>query len=332
MCLVLFIGCFELQCATLKSVTTTEIKRSHRSQPVNVSGKLARKTIVRLAFNIDGLVDKVNVQKGDVLAQGQLLATLDSREIRAKVQSATSAHKTALEDHQRISDLYNKNLLPLSEVQQSQNRLEAASSALEIAAFNESLSTIRAPMGGVVVEKLVEENELIKAQQTAFMIAVDENGWIVTVEVPDHDVVRMKIGDPATVTLSAYNSQTFDGHISEIAGQANAQGLFSVDVKLNQHQETFRVGYLASVEILPQDQQLYSYISLDSVVEVNQRKAKFFTIDRHSSKVTKRVLEVAFLTDDAIAVKAAMGEHEEVVTQGAEMLEDGEEVVVLEGL
>jgi len=308
-------------------VSVAPVVRSNAGQPIHMSGKLTRKTTVRLAFNIDGLVDSVSVDKGDILEKGQLLATLDSREIQARVKRFQSSYQTALNDWVRNQDLHSKNMVSLSELQHSKNNMESAEASLQIALFDNSLSKIYSPIGGEVIERFVEEDELVAARQTAFVVAADRDGWVVNVDISDRDVVRLKLGDSAKITLGAYKNRVFSGTVTEISAQADEDSnLFQVEVALEGSLDNFRTGYLASVDIQTTSDDQFTYIPMDALVEIKDSLAVVFAYSTENRRVKRIVLPVAFLQGNNIVTHAMLEEHRYVVVRGASYLSDGEAV------
>ncbi len=309
-------------------IETKLLRHDTHNPPIHISGKLSRKTILRLAFNIGGLISSVNVDRGDVVAKGQMLATLDKKVILARMKEARSFYQTALNNWQRIDNLYKKNIIALSELQQSKSSLDSAESALKISEFDLSLSKISAPVSGEVIERFIEENELILAKKTAFIISSGKNGWVINVKIPDHDVVKISLGDSVDIKLYAYEGTIFKGTVSEIAAMADEKSsLFTVEVKLNDNLPTFRTGYLASVDIKPTNTIIYSYITLDSILDINDKKASFFAFDKTTQRVKKIMVNVAYLRNNEIVSLDPLVNITEIVTKGKAYLKDGDLVI-----
>ncbi len=312
---------------TENQVGVRAIKRDFYRAPIHVTGQLARKTSLRLSFSTGGLIDRVLVNEGDKVKKGQLLATLDDREINARMQKAQSNYEFARSEWQRDTNLYKQGLLSLSRYQGSKADLDAAASQLEDTKFAHRLATITAPIEGEVIKRQVEPQELVRANETAFVISAGTYGWLVNAELIDTDVVNLALGDQATVSLSAYPGQTFRGVISEISAQANPQtGRFPVEIKLDNMLPTFRAGYLASIDIRPKSPHPYSFIPVESLISTDKDQAVFFAFNESLNKVEKVSVGVSFIDGDEIATEAPLERLTHVVTTGAEYLKPGDSV------
>ncbi len=169
---------------------------------------------------------------------------------------------------------------------------------------------------------------MIAAKKTAFIIASSKNGWVINVKIPDHDVVKISLGDSVDIKLYAYEGTVFKGKVSEIAAMADEKSsLFTVEVKLNDDLPTFRTGYLASVDIKPTNKILYSYITLDSILDVNDQKASFFAFDKTTQRVKKIMVNIAYLRNNEVVSLDPLVNITEIVTKGKTYLKDGDLVI-----
>ena len=78
---------------------------------------------------------------------------------------------------------------------------------------------IRAPSRGTVINRLVEPGELVAAGRPIATL-IDLSSLYVRVYVPERDIGKIKIGDPARLTADAFPGRFFDGHVAEISQSA----------------------------------------------------------------------------------------------------------------
>lgn len=77
---------FNPQNSTTQSTAT--VSRGNIKAAVSANGRVRAEKTLRLAFPASGLITQVNVQEGDTVKQGDILATLDKREIERRVKQA----------------------------------------------------------------------------------------------------------------------------------------------------------------------------------------------------------------------------------------------------
>ena len=178
------------------AVTVERVKLEQRIQPIRNIGRISQKSEMRLSFKTGGLIKQINVEEGDEVKAGQILATLDLEETNARQLSAASIYKKAADDLERFSKLYDDALVSLQVKQNAQSASDSAAAELQIANFNKKLSVIRAPSDGRILKRFVESSELIQSGQPVFLLASQKQGSVVSVGLIDQDIVKVIAGDP----------------------------------------------------------------------------------------------------------------------------------------
>lgn len=309
-------------------VTTVQAQPERRVVPVYSSGKLANKSEFRLGFKTAGIVKTIAVEEGQQVDAGQVLATLNLKEVNARLESAKTQQQKALRDYQRLEKIYRQKVITLEQLQNARSALQIAAAELQIAQFNRQYSTITAPSAGRVLKRLAETDELIAAGDPVFLLAADAKGWVVRVGLADKDIVRLQLGDTATLALDAFPGAVLNGEVSEIAAVANGQtGIFEVEVSVVDPPAQLRSGFVVRVKIAPSLIEPLIYLPLESVVAGSKQRGEIYVYDPQSSQVQKRAVGIAHLSDSEVAIRAGLAGKEQVVAKGAAYLRDGMQVL-----
>lgn len=313
------------------AVTVVSVKHEQRSQIIKNSGRISQKNEMRLSFKTGGLIKQIKVEEGDEVTAGQVLAMLDLEEIDAQQKRAASNYERAAADLERFSKLYDDELVSLQVKQNAQSANDAAQAELQIVDFNKKLSVIRAPVDGRILMRYVESNELLQPGQAVFLLASRKQGAVVRVGLIDQDIVRVVVGDPASITLDAYPGRTFQGKVSEVAlSTGSASGTFEIEVVIESHRLTLRSGLIARVEITPAPTELQFYIPVESVFKAENGMATIFILDEEKNMANAIQVEiVAFLTDE-VAVLGDLKVTDRVIKLGTPYLIDGSPVKVVD--
>lgn len=237
----------------------------------------------------------------------------------------------------------------------AQYNIKSAAATVKEATDNLKRTTIYAPMDGTVSKLNVELGERVvgTAQMagTELMRVADLTQMEVHVEVNESDIVRVKVGDKATVEVDAYLNRKFSGIVKEIANSSASSNMqstneitvFNVKISIdresykdlidskNPHLSPFRPGMSANVEILTNELTDILMIPIQAVTirpdttEKVKRKMKI-NLDDYSDD---ELFEVVFVFSDGIAVmkKVKTGIQDTKNIQVLEGLEEGEEVV-----
>jgi RND family efflux transporter MFP subunit len=298
------------------------------SLPVYATGTLGPKEDVALSFKIDGVVARVLVNEGDVVRAGQMLATLDLREIDATVTRARAAAEKAERDHGRLTRLYADSVVSLEQLQDSGTARDAAQAAHDAAAFNRSHAMIVAPSAGVILRRRVEPGEVVSAGTPMLGFGSRGRGQVMRAGLADRDIVRIALGDPAVVRLDAYPDRVFEGRVTEIGAAADPlTGTYGVEIALP-GAAALPSGLVGSLEILPRAGTRVAVVPVESVLEADGDRATVYVLDAAGRHAERRDVRLAFLAGDRVAVASGLEDVREVITDGAGRLGPGDRVEV----
>jgi RND family efflux transporter MFP subunit len=213
---------------------------------------------VSVAFPVEGLVETVTVDRGDLVKAGQVLATLESSVERASVQLAKTRTEleSALKSNQvrmdfgvrrfvRTDDMYKKDLVPLKELDEAETAkilaeigvLEAkenqklAELELERARAALELRTLRSPVTGVVVERVVQPGDHTK--QTPVLKLAQIDPLRVEVIVPVARLGKIAVGMRADVTPEAPVNGVYPARVTVVDRVVDAaSGTFGIRLEL----------------------------------------------------------------------------------------------------
>ncbi len=205
------------------------------SAAIPVSGQFTTDDEVLLSFKTGGIIQRILVKEGDVIRQGQTVATLNPTEIDAQVQQAQLAYEKAQRDHQRTNNLYKDSVATLEQLQNAKTALDIAQQQLRTAEFNRSHSVITAPRNGYVLRKLANEGQQVTAGAPVLQTNGAQSGnWLLRVAVSNKEWAAIQLQDSATIEVESVPGKTFHGIVSRRGeGIDPATNAFSVDIKLS---------------------------------------------------------------------------------------------------
>ncbi len=312
------------------AVTIVPVKHEQRVQQIRNSGRISHKTEIRLAFKIGGLIKQVNVEEGDEVSAGQILATLDLEEIDARQKRAASNYKKTDDNYIRFNTLYDKGLVSLQVKQNAQTARDSAEAELQITNFDRRLAVIRAPADGQILKRFVESDELIQPGQPVLLIASSQQGSVVRVGLIDQDIVKVKRGDPVDILLDAYPGRKFKGLVSEVALGTNSDvGTFEVEISIDDQGFVLRSGLIARVAIMPASSQFKYYIPVESVAATVNGYARIFILDESKNVANEVSVKIEEFLPDEVIVQGSLKPTDKVIRFGAPYLTDGSMVAIV---
>jgi RND family efflux transporter MFP subunit len=302
---------------------------------VRAVGVLAPRDEVRLSFKVGGVVQRVFVDAGDRVRAGQILATLEQAEVNAAVRQAREAVQKAERDLERGRRLRADEVATEEQVQDLATAYNVARADLDAAAFNARFSRIAAPSDGVVQQRLAEENELVQGGQPVLVLGSTESGWIVRTSLSDRDIVRVHVGDTATVSFDAFPGKEFAGRVTQVASASDpVTGTFDVEIEVTANGERFVRGLVAKATLQlaePEAEGDRTIVPVSALVEADGSRATVFVVDSSGRVARRKEVTVGPIVGDRVIIVSGLRDGDRVVTDGAAWLDDGEAIRIVEG-
>ena len=312
------------------AVEVQAVGKKPLSEPIIASGVLSSKSEMKLAFKTGGMIQKVYVNEGQFVKEGQLLAELDLSEIDAQVKQAKLGLEKSERDLERVKKLYADEATTLTNVQDATTGYNVAKENVQVAEFNQKLSKIYAPANGRILRKISEQGELITPFSPVFILGTGESAYIVNVGLADRDVVKVKSGDVANVFLDAYPNEPFHARITQIAQTVNpATGTFEVELQIQPNGKKLISGFVAKAEISCGKGPVSLVVPVEAVVEADRDKAFVYVLNADKQSVSKNHIGIGAVYGNDIAISSGLTEGTPIITKGANFLSDKSKVKVI---
>lgn len=274
----------------VEPVQLAKVRMEDVTSRVKAPGKIEPKTQVKISADVPGKVIHLAVEEGDAVRKGQLLLQLDDTQYRstwsqaraalasarARLSDARASLKVAEDNYVRQRSLFEQKLLSQAEWDRATAAIESARStsataqeevsraeaALSAAADNLGKCRFVAPFDGVVSALNVEQGEIVMIGTmnnpgTQILAVSDLSRMLVRADVDEADIVDIRLGQKAKITVDALPDTSFPGTVTEIGntakrsvtGGSEGQTNFEVQVVFDQTVPEVRPGMTADVEI-----------------------------------------------------------------------------------
>lgn len=270
-------------------VVTEKAVRKTIIQTVSATGKIQPEVEVKISPEVAGEITELPVVDGMPVKKGDLLLKIrpDSYKalVEAQVAAISAARATNLQmkaaaakteqDLRRSQDLYTKKMISESEFLASQTAHDVARSTYE-SSLHEieraeagssqardqlSKTTIYSPMDGTITVLNSKQGERVVATNqfagTEVMRVADLSHMEARVDVNENDVVTVKIGDKARISIDAYGERKFNGTVAQIANTGKTTGTgtqeevtnFEVKIRIDDNDVQLRPGLSCTADI-----------------------------------------------------------------------------------
>ena len=240
-----------------------------------VTGKVIPEDEVEIKPQLNGIIEKILVEEGDTVQNGQLIAVIkvvpDERSVYAAEAQVTSS-KLNLENGEkqlnRAKELFAKQIISQQEFEDAELRynsakenLKAAENDLEIirngsvAGSSTANTNIRATLSGTILEIPVEVGDQVIAANnfnagTSVAIIADLSQMIFEGKVDEAEVGNLTNGMKIIVSMAAIPDKEFDAKLKFVAPKGTEEGgavQFKIEAELTLDDDTFvRAGYSAN--------------------------------------------------------------------------------------
>lgn len=302
---------------------------SDAAVPVRATGVLSRKAEADLAFKIGGIVAELPVRAGDRVVKDQVLAQLRLDEIDAQLLQARTSLAKAGRDLARVEKLQANAVATLENLQDAQSVVDVAAAQVRIAEFNRRFAVITAPADGQILRRAVEPNELVGAGKVILGFAADSEGWMVCAGIADADLVRLRIGDRAAITVGGGPGQVIAGRVTHISGAADAATrTTAIEIGLDSAPGGARSGMAVAVQLTPQPVAPRPVLPASVLIEGQRNTASIFIVDSGGDVARRLVVEVETIDGADAYLRTALPPSARVVVSGGEFLRDGGRVTI----
>lgn len=226
-------------------------RRANITRTITGAGKVNAVTTVKISSNLSGDLIALPVKEADRVAKGQVIGRIDPTRFQAAAKQAKAAQMAARADiqvaqvdvsrteseYRRALGLHEKGLSSHSDVEKAQadrdsaagrlgssrERFSQASGAYDEAANNLSKTTLLSPIDGTVIELTREVGERVRGSdlsEDVVMTLASLSAMEVKVEVSEHEVMYLREGQRADISVDAIEGQSFEGTVTEIARKA----------------------------------------------------------------------------------------------------------------
>jgi len=240
------------------AVATVRAAQAGRSALLNASGYVTPRRRATIAAKITGLVQEIFAEEGMRVAAGQVLATLDDSDARARLISAKADREAtaaaladlrvnlanAERDRQRMEALWKDTAVSEQAVDQARTtadslrarialadeQVRAAEARIRVAQQDLDNCTIRAPFAGIVVSKDAQRGEMVSPisagggfTRTGIATIVDMNSLEIEVDVNESHIARVRPEQPVTAVLDAYPDWQIPAKVRTVIPTADRQ-------------------------------------------------------------------------------------------------------------
>lgn len=275
---------------------------------------------------IGEVVKEIFVEEGDMVKEGKALARLEDEQFKLEFTKAESLLKKLSNDYQRNEALFKTKIISKDTFEQVKYDYFTQKSTVGLARLNLEYTTIRAPITGVVSERLIKKGNMVQRNQATFRIT----GFTplqALLHVPEKEMSKLRKGFPAKLTADALPGEVFEGSIARISPVVDAgTGTFKVTVEVIDKTLRLKPGMFARVHIVYDTHKDTMLVPRNAVLE-EDTESWVFLVQKDTASRTR--VKTGYQNKTHVEVLSGLGPGDTIVTTGLGTLKDGTKVKVL---
>jgi len=307
-----------------------------------------------VAPKVSGRLFKINKRIGDWVKRGEFIARIDDAEYQQAVLEAEanlkisqanlaeteSQFELARQELERVQSLQQKGIASPSEldaaisnnnamqsrIKLAQAQVEQRQAALSSAKIRLSYTVLAATEPGFIGERFVDEGSLL-APNSPVVSVIGIDTVIVRTTVIERVYGRIQLGQTAEISVDAYSSRKFYGHVYRIAPMLQeASRVAQMEVTVANDSLLLKPGMFSKVNLILAEKDSAQLIPANALINRNG-KSGIFVIPRGESIAFYTPVQVGIVTADNAEVIAPILQGK-VVTLGQHLLEDSSAVIL----
>ena len=182
-------------------------------------------------------IDRILVEVGDPVREGQLIVTLDPTQYTQQLVQL----KTVEDDYNRLLPVYEAGGISTQQIEQAKAQLDVQR---EVVANLKKNIEVRSPISGVVTARNYESGDLFSAQPILHIMQIDP--LKVIANISEQYFPNVKVGMPVKLAVDIFPDEEFTGTVSLIYPALDpTTRTFKVEVKVPNAKRTLRPGMYA---------------------------------------------------------------------------------------
>jgi cobalt-zinc-cadmium efflux system membrane fusion protein len=318
---------FVLSDAMLKTTTTAVAQKQAVKNELSFYGKITadNNKAIDVYPLVGGNVLKVNVELGDYVKKGQVLATIRSTDIADFEKQAIDAKSDLLvaRNNLRVAqELFEGKLNSESDVLQAKSEVNKAQS--QLAKIQEtykiynikagSIYEVTAPISGFIIQKSINQDMLLRndRSENIFDIAEISEVWAMA-NINEIDINKVKLGIDAAVTTLSYPDKVFKGKVDKIFNVIDPETkAMQARIKLANPGYLLKPDMNASIKLsFNEDKEL---IAIPSKAIVFDKSKNFVMIYKDRHNIETRQVDVYNVVGDTTYLSSGLQQDEKVIT------------------
>lgn len=313
----------ETQPAVIQKVAVRTINALPQPEILSYSGTIEADNTVSLGFSVPGRITAVAIEEGQHVAQGQLLAAIETDEYQDAYTIANAGAEQAADNYKRLDLLYSKGSLPERDHISAKIALAQARANSSMALKRLKDTKIYAPFTGIITAKFIERGASAAPGVPALTIMKTDQVYA-RAAVNGNEIATVKIGIPAKVRITSFD-EDFEGKVTIINPSADAATrTFDVKVLLDNPKGLLLPGMISAIRM--ETGRTARSITIPASAVVRDADDINYVFTALGKQAVRKRISLGNFTGDEVIVTKGLENGDRIIISGQRNLKDGQEI------
>ncbi len=295
-----------------------------------VQGNVATDENIIIYPEFSGILSSVNVNEGDRVSKGQVLAKIDDGGLQNELAQLEAQERLAKTTYERQERLWEQNIGSEMQYLEAKTNYEALQSSVNRLKSQLDKTVVRAPFSGVVDDVISEQGEVVNPGQNQLFRLINLNNMYVEAQVPENYLNRVSKGTEVKVKIGSVGRE-FEGKISQVGNNINPNNrTFRIEVAVPNEKDLIKPNQIATIKLNDYTSENAIVIPESSIQKNASGESIVFVLEQENEKSSgiakKVVVETGLVYNDSIEIKEGLEPGQILITDGAKNIRDGQEV------
>lgn len=329
------------------NVMVNTLQKKLMEQSETLTGDIAPEQQAIIYNKVNGNIEKLYVDIGDKVKQGQILALIDTtiysqnvRQAKAALLQAEANSQNAKLSYERNKVLVDKKMISQQDLDNSKAALdislaqkEAATAALNNAATQLTYCKITAPFSGTITKRNFDAGAYLTTASSSatsgLFTLMNTSKLKINVSVPERSVTYLSEVKEISITADADNQKKYSGKISKTSQALDlSTRTMNVEIAITNPDASLKPGMFATIRfvIIKKDDSN----TLPTQAILSDDNGEFVFVLNADTTVAKKYVKVGIRSEEISEIISGISETEKVVCVGQTLIKDKLKVRVTE--
>jgi membrane fusion protein (multidrug efflux system) len=301
-------------------VEVAAVERGTLAPVYLATGSLEAEREAVLLAEVAGEVVSIEVEEGDRVVAGQVLARVDNAKQALELRRVATEADRMQHDVARNQRLIERQMISREAFDRTRYEAQTQGAVVDLKRLEMDKTAIRAPYAGVVTRRFIKDGQWLKLQDQAFAIA-DFDALQARIDVPERSAALIEAGAPVRFEADAIPGRAFEARVARIAPVVDrASGTVAAVVEIDNRDGALRPGLFVRLGVNYERIADALLAPRAAVVENDGVRHVFVVAD---GKAQRRTVQLGLADGDRVQVLDGLAAGDQVVVVGQNTLTDG---------